>query len=174
MLRDALLLAIRESKGVTFTDAEARDAFVDDLLNAMAEELFGEGAETGDPASPSRALSDLYENCSEWTDGACEVTALNLTGPAVELGSADWLAWEFAEGEDSRPTLGYTMPDVERFYYHQLPAETRVFVLPSGALVVTHPDLMLTAQGLDEPGQYEDEDEDEDEYADDPPDYDPL
>ena len=48
MLRDALLLAIREFKGVTFKDAEARDAFVDDLLNAMAEELFGEGAKTGE------------------------------------------------------------------------------------------------------------------------------
>lgn len=174
MLRDALLLAIRESEGVTFADAKARDGFVDNLLNAMATELFGEGAKTGNPASPSRALVDLYENCSEWTEGACEVTALNLTGPAVELGDADWLTWEVAEGEDSRPTLGYTMPDVDRFYYHQLPPETRVFVLPSGALVVTHPDLMLTSQGLDEPSQYAEETQYGMDPDYDPPDYDDL
>ena len=97
MLRDALLLAIRESEGMTFDNAKARDGFVDNLLNAMATELFGEGAKTGDPASPSRALVDLYENCAEWTEGACDVQALNLTGPAVELGDADWLTWEVAE-----------------------------------------------------------------------------
>ena len=149
-MRDEIAYAISESKGVTFETPEARTAFVDSLMASIAEAWFGEGAKVGNPQSPARSLADLYDRCSEYTEGTCPVQALNVTGEAVELGPASYLAWEELPAGETRAVLGYDLPDVDRYYYHHFPAETKVFVLTNGSLVITHPDLLLTTGGLDE------------------------
>jgi hypothetical protein len=149
-LRTELTYFVKGSEGVTFASGEAEVAFIDGLMDTLAGAIFGEGARTGNLDSPSRSLSDLYDRCAEYTEGDCLVQPVSITGEAVELGPANYLAWEEISGEQARPVLGYDLPEVDRYYYHHFPEDTRVFVLSNGALVITHPDLMLTEGGLDE------------------------
>lgn len=100
---------------------------------------------------PERAMVELFQACSVYTDrDACEAAEIEVKGPAVELGAGAFLAFDQLPGGETRPVLGYDLPDSGRSYYHPLPADTKVWAM-DGAVVIGQDDLKLTKHGLGEP-----------------------
>jgi len=123
---------------------------LDVLDQGLAQALFGDGTETGDAEAVARDLLDLYENCAKWTGDECAVEHVRVEGVGVELADGAYLAMEELDTGDVYPVLGYDMKDDGRVYFHRLPEGARVFVMRSGAVVIAHPDLVLTEGGIDE------------------------
>ena len=103
------------------------------------------------PEKPERAMVELFQACSTYTNReACETAEINVSGPAVELGAGRFLAFDQLPGGETRPVLGYDLPDSGRSYYHPLPPDTKVWAM-DGAVVIGQDDLVLTQYGLGEP-----------------------
>jgi len=96
-------------------------------------------------------LGELFHACNVYTDReACEAAEISVSGPAVELGAGVFLAFDQLPGGETRPVLGYDLPDSGRSYYHPLPPDTKVWAM-DGAVVIGQDDLRLTKYGLGEP-----------------------
>jgi len=182
-----LIQGVLDNHAHLFEDDDDADELSVALVNAMRAAMFGPvqpgkaaccatpGAGSEDEAEEAqeaddRELLDLYEACSTWTDGtACEVRVLQEE-PALRLGPGAFLAMDTLEDGEVFPVLGYDLPDAGRVYYHRFPTGAEVWVTKSGAVVITHPDLILTPGGLDEGDSRapDHDDEPDDDY-----DYDP-
>lgn len=119
-------------------------------LVAMCEAL-ADPVVAGGGVEPSRTVLDLVKVCEDYTEREeCGLVHVTLDGPAVELGPAVFLAFTKLRGGETQAVLGYNLPDLAEAYYHPLHPEAKVYVL-DGAIVIDHPDLVLTDRGLHEP-----------------------
>ena len=119
-------------------------------LVAMCEAL-ADPVVAGGGSEPSRTVLNLVKVGEDYTEREeCGLVHVSLDGPAVELGPAVFLAFTKLRGGETQAVLGYNLPDLAEAYYHPLHPEARVYVL-DGAIVIDHPDLVLTDRGLHEP-----------------------
>ena len=125
-----------------------RSAVVDELMTAV---LAASPRRQNPEPNPDRTLGELFTACNIYTDRAsCETAQINVSGPAVALGAGTFLAFDQLPGGETRPVLGYDLPDSGRAYYHPLPPDTKVWAM-DGAVVIGQDDLRLTQFGLAEP-----------------------
>lgn len=149
-LRALIINGLEQQQIVEFEDAQDEE----DLANALTESVVTGLAEIledepDDEETPQRAVADLYDACSKWSGQPCEVRNVAVEGPAVELGQGQYLVMEEMDRDTMYAVVGYTLPD-GRPYHHRFSAESRVFVLPKGVVVIAHPRMVLGTHGIHE------------------------
>ncbi len=165
MLRDAVEKALWAAQAENLTTAAGRDAVTAEVLDRLALNMFGAGAVVQEghdsDTTAAKEADELIAACKEWTGQENpSVHPMAISGPAVELGDASYLAMETGDDERARIVLGYDLPESGRVYWHRFAEGARVFVM-NDALVIRHPAQTLTPGGLHEPPPEGVPDEDE-------------
>lgn len=146
-IQDTIKEVLERNPGVRMASEVDRSALAAELAIAVNESQ----PRQPNPEKPERAMVDLFQACNVYTDReACKAAEISVSGPAVELGAGSFLAFDQLPGGETRPVLGYDLPDSGRSYYHPLPANTKVWAM-DGAVVIGQDDLKLTKYGLGEP-----------------------
>jgi hypothetical protein len=146
-LQEIIAGVLDRNPGVRMASPVDRSALAAELTKAVNEAQ----PRKPNPEKPERTLGELFHACNVYTDReACEAAEISVSGPAVELGAGRFLAFDQLPGGETRPVLGYDLPDSGRSYYHPLPPDTKVWAM-DGAVVIGQDDLRLTKYGLGEP-----------------------
>ena len=147
-LRAAIEEVLTRNGGARLGSSVDRSAVTDELMAAV---LAASPRRENPEPNPDRTLGELFTACNLYTDReACETANINVSGPAVALGAGTFLSFDQLPGGETRPVLGYDLPDSGRSYYHPLPPDTKVWAM-DGAVVIGQDDLVLTQFGLGEP-----------------------
>jgi len=146
-LQEIIAGVLDRNPGVRMASPVDRSALAAELTKAVNESQ----PRKPNPEKPETAMVDLFQACNVYPNReACETAEISVSGPAVELGAGTFLAFDQLPGGETRPVLGYDLPDSGRSYYHPLPPDTKVWAM-DGAVVIGQDDLRLTKYGLGEP-----------------------